>query len=83
MSLPRTFRREQILNAGLRFAREKGFTAITCKGVGEAAECSYNTVRRQWSNREKLAAAIRDHAKKTGDFSLYVAGCRATGVEPS
>ena len=67
-----------LLKAGLQFVRKNGFEAITCQAIADAAECSYNTVRRQWSNRKKLAVAIRDHAEAIGDKETFEAGKRAT-----
>lgn len=58
--------------------REHGYHAITCQAVADAAKCSYNTVRRHWSNRVKLAAAIRDYARDVGDVEMHKAGKRAT-----
>jgi AcrR family transcriptional regulator len=78
MKLPASFRREQILKEALKFVRRHGYPAVTCEAVGKAAGCSYNTVRRQWSNRTKLAVAIRDYAGDVGDTELYEAGKRAT-----
>lgn len=60
--------------------RQHGFLAITCEAIAEAAGCSYNTVRRHFSNRRKLAVAITDYAGKMGERELQRQGKRATAA---
>jgi len=70
-------RRAAILQAGLEFVRANGYSAVTCEAVGVAAGCSYNTVRRHWSNRELLVGAIALEAKQQGDKALWRQGVKA------
>lgn len=76
--LPDTFRREQILEAGLEFVRQHGFPALTCEAVAKEADCSYKTVARRWANRELLAQAIVAYARQVGDRAMVKAGERVT-----
>ncbi len=72
-------RRSDILAAGLEFVRANGYRDVTCEAVGEAAGCSYNTVRRHWSNRRLLVEAIALEAKRTGDKALWRQGMKSLG----
>lgn len=69
-----TVRKEQILNAAVVVAEEKGYSHIQRYEVAVQAQCSEATVSFYFGTMHKLKTAVLKHAVKSGIHSIIAQG---------
>lgn len=75
--LPPKVRRDQIMNAAVKIALDKGYYNITRLEVANAAGISEGSVSIHFGTMNKLKRALMRHAVKNGIFEIVAQGIAA------